>query len=83
MALYKNNEVVLTGSGAAVMGNPLNAIAFLANTLAKHDRGLLEGQVILSGSIGGMVTMSDGDHFTVEIQQLGRVTVRCKGKSNE
>jgi 2-keto-4-pentenoate hydratase len=83
MALYKNNEVVLTGSGAAVMGNPLNAIAFLANTLAKHDRGLLEGQVILSGSIGGMVTMSDGDHFSVEIQHLGRVTVRCKGKSNE
>lgn len=81
MALYKNNEVVITGSGAAVMGNPLNAVAFLANTLAKHDRGLLEGQVILSGSVGGMVTMMPGDHFSVEIQKLGRVTVRCKGNS--
>ena len=83
MALYKNNDVVVTGSGAAVMGNPLNAVAFLANTLAKHDRGLLEGQVILSGSIGGMVTMQAGDHFSVEIQKLGRVSVRCKGKLNE
>lgn len=83
MALYKNSDVVVTGAGSAVMGNPLNAIAFLANMLAKHDRGLLEGQVILSGSIGGMVSMQPGDHFSVEIQKLGRVTVRCRGKSNE
>jgi 2-oxopent-4-enoate/cis-2-oxohex-4-enoate hydratase len=80
MALSKNGEVVVTGSGAAVMGCPLNAVAFLANTLAVHDRGLLEGQVILSGSIGGMVSMQAGDHFSVEIQKLGRVTIRCKGK---
>ncbi|MBM4302841.1 MAG: hypothetical protein FJ112_00775 [Deltaproteobacteria bacterium] len=80
MALSKNGEVVVTGSGAAVMGCPLNAVAFLANTLAVHDRGLLEGQIILSGSIGGMVSMQSGDHFSVEIQKLGRVTVRCKGK---
>ncbi|MCX6102625.1 MAG: fumarylacetoacetate hydrolase family protein [Proteobacteria bacterium] len=80
LALYKNNDVVVTGSGAAVMGNPLNAVAFLANTLAKHDRFLMEGQVILSGSIGGMVSMQAGDHFSVEIQSLGRVSTRCKGK---
>jgi len=83
MALYKNNEVAVTGSGAAVMGNPINAIVFLANTLGKHDRALLEGQVILSGSIGGMVAMGPGDYFTVEIQKLGRATVRCRGESNE
>lgn len=83
MALYKNGEVAITGSGAAVMGNPINAITFLANTLGKHDRALLEGQVILSGSLGGMVSMNSGDYFTVEIQKMGRVTVRCKGKGNE
>lgn len=83
MALTKNNEVVVTGSGAAVMGNPINAVAFLANMLGKHDRALLEGQVVLSGSIGGMVSMQSGDHFSVEIQKLGRATIRCKGKANE
>jgi 2-keto-4-pentenoate hydratase len=83
MALYKNNEVVITGAGSAVMGNPLNAVAFLANLLAQQDRGLLEGQVVLSGSIGGMVSMSPGDHFSVEIQTLGKVSVRCKGKQHE
>ncbi len=83
MALCKNNEVVVTGSGAAVMGNPINAIAFLANTLGKHDRALLEGQVVLSGSIGGMVSMQSGDHFSVEIHKLGRANIRCQRKSHE
>jgi 2-keto-4-pentenoate hydratase len=76
MALSRNGEVMVTGSGAACMGNPLNAVVFLANTLAKHDRFLLAGEVILSGSLGPMISMKAGDFYDCEIWKLGRISVK-------
>lgn len=78
MALSRNGEVTVTGSGAACLGNPLNAVVFLANTLAKHDRFLLAGEVILTGSLGPMIAMKAGDYYTCDIWKLGRVSVRCQ-----
>ena len=81
MALCRNNEVQVTACGAAVMGNPLNAVVFLANQLALHDRGLLAGEVILSGSLGGMIPMKEGEHYSLEIQGLGRVSTYAERRS--
>lgn len=81
MALSRNGEVVVTGAGAACLGNPLNAVAFLANELAKNDRPLLAGEVVLSGSLGPMIPMRAGEFYTCEIGQLGRVTLRTKGET--
>ncbi len=80
MAISKDGEVQSTGAGAAVMGNPLNAVAFLANELAKFDRGLLPGQVVLSGAISSMITMKAGEFYTCEMAKLGRVTLRAVGE---
>lgn len=79
MALSKNGDVCVTGSGAAVMGNPLNALAFLANELGKQDKAILAGEVVLSGSLSGMLDVAAGDFFTCEIGGMGRCTVRFKG----
>jgi 2-oxopent-4-enoate hydratase len=84
MALSKNGEVQATGAGAAVMGNPLNAVAFLANELAKFDRGLLPGQVVLSGAVSAMLPVKAGEFYTCEMAKLGKVTVRAvEGRSHE
>jgi 2-keto-4-pentenoate hydratase len=76
MALSRNGEIMQTGAGAAVMGNPLNAVVFLANELGKHDRALLAGEVILSGAMAGMLAVAPGDSYTCEMLGLGRVSVR-------
>jgi 2-keto-4-pentenoate hydratase len=77
MNLSRNGEILVTGAGAAVMGNPLSAVVFLANELARQNKGLLAGEVVLSGSLAGMLTMNHGDVFTCEIRSLGKVSVRC------
>jgi len=78
MAFSRNGEVILTGSGAAVMGNPINSLVFLANELGKHDKGLLAGEVILAGSLSGVAPLVAGDFFSCEIWKLGACSVRVK-----
>lgn len=80
MALSKNGEVLVTGAGAAVMGNPLNALVFLANELGKRDRALLAGEVVLSGSLSGMLGIQPRDSFTCEMLGLGKCSVHFTRK---
>lgn len=78
MSLNRNKKTVVTATGSAVMGNPLNAVVFLANELAKFGSGLEAGQVILSGSLGGMIDMVAGETYTCVIPSLGTVSVRAE-----
>jgi len=78
MAFSRNGEVILTGSGAAVMGNPINSLVFLANELGRHDKGLLAGEVVLAGSLSGVAPLVAGDFFSCEIWKLGACSMRVK-----
>src|SRR3989454_4576535 len=51
--LTRNGELVGTGTGAAVLGHPAFAVAWLANKLAEFGGTLLAGQGVLSGSMCG------------------------------
>lgn len=73
MRLMKNEEVSSTGQGSACMGNPLNAVLWLVNTMIDVNRPLKAGYVLLSGALGPMVPMAQGDHFKAEIEGLGVV----------
>jgi 2-oxopent-4-enoate/cis-2-oxohex-4-enoate hydratase len=76
MVLEKNGEIVATGAGAACMGSPVNAVAWLANTLGRLGIGLKAGEVILSGSLGAMVPVKAGDNLRVTIGGIGGCSVR-------
>jgi 2-oxopent-4-enoate/cis-2-oxohex-4-enoate hydratase len=76
MVLEKNGEVVATGAGAAALGSPLNAVAWLANTMGRLGIGLKAGDVILSGALAAMFPAQKGDHFRVSIGGLGECSVR-------
>lgn len=76
MVLEKNGEVVATGAGAAAMGSPANAVAWLANALGARGVKLKAGEVILSGSLAAMVPAARGDNLRVEIGGLGTCSVR-------
>ena len=76
MVLEKNGEIVATGAGAAALGHPANAVAWLANTLGRLGMGLKAGEVVLSGSLGIMVPVQAGDNLRVTIGGIGGCSVR-------
>ncbi len=76
MVLEKNGEIVATGAGAAALGHPANAVAWLANTLGARGIALEAGEVVLSGSLAIMVPVSAGDNLRVTIGGIGGASVR-------
>jgi len=76
MVLEKNGEVVATGAGAAALGSPVNAVAWLANTLGRLGIPLKAGEVILSGSLAAMFAVKAGDNLRVTIGGIGGCSVR-------
>jgi 2-keto-4-pentenoate hydratase len=76
MVVTRNGELIATGAGAAAMGDPMAAVAWLANTLAPMGVTLPAGSVIMTGALHAMVPVSPGDVFRAEFDRLGPITIR-------
>jgi 2-keto-4-pentenoate hydratase len=74
--LHKNGELAGTGASGAVLGSPLKALAWLANTVGARGVELEAGQVILPGSVTASIPVGPGDTVTATFAGLGRVTAR-------
>jgi 2-keto-4-pentenoate hydratase len=74
MTLDHRGEAVSSGCGGACLGNPLNALTWLARKMVKLEQPLREGQVILSGALGAMVPVTAGEVYEASISGLGSVT---------
>lgn len=72
--LRRDAEIVGTGAGGAVLGSPVNALVWLANTLAAQGTGLEAGHVVLSGSVTAAVAARAGSVFSATFAGLGTVT---------
>jgi 2-keto-4-pentenoate hydratase len=72
--LKKNGQIVETGAAGAVLGNPVTAVAWLANTLHRFDTVLEPGHVIMPGSCTAAVAVEPGDVIEAEFDRLGSVT---------
>ena len=59
-----------------MLGSPVNALAWLANTLGARGIELEAGQVILPGSVTASIPVAPGDTVTATFAGLGRVTAR-------
>jgi 2-keto-4-pentenoate hydratase len=75
MVLEHAGEQVSVGAGAACLGNPLNAVTWLACTQARMGTPLRAGDVVLSGALGPMVTVTPGARYEARISGLGSVRV--------
>ena len=76
MVLEKNGEIIGTGAGAATLGNPVNAVVWLANKLGELGIALKAGEVILSGSLSIMFPISAGDVLRMSLNGVGSVSCR-------
>jgi 2-keto-4-pentenoate hydratase len=71
-----NGSLVGEGNGGDAMGHPFNSVAWIANHLAAHSRGLLRGDVVITGSIITSKNMKPGDFVKYSIEGLGEVELR-------
>lgn len=76
MTLVGDGRELSSGTGAACLGDPLAALAWLARTAVEYGAPLRRGDVILSGALGPLVPVGPGDTVTATISSLGTVTAR-------
>jgi 2-oxo-3-hexenedioate decarboxylase/2-keto-4-pentenoate hydratase len=66
-----NGREIGHGKGADVMGNPLNALAWLAGKLSAAGTPLKRGMIVMTGSMVPIQFPAPGDRAVVEVEGLG------------
>jgi 2-keto-4-pentenoate hydratase len=75
MKVRCNGETAAEGNGAACLGNPAIAVAWLGEALARFGTRLRAGDIIMSGALAKMVPASPGSRFTADFGDFGSVSV--------
>lgn len=74
MSMTRNGEVASTGTGADCLGDPINALVWVAETAHRLGMPLRAGEVVLSGALGPMVLFDPGTTVKADLSGLGSVT---------
>ena len=78
VVLEKNGELVATASGAASLGHPAAAVAWMVRTMAADGEGLRAGDVVLSGGLTAAIPVAAGDVVVVSIDRLGTLELAVR-----
>jgi 2-keto-4-pentenoate hydratase len=78
--LHRNGRLEGTGAGGAVLGSPVNALVWLANTLGARGVGLEAGHVILPGSVCAAIPFGPGDTVSATFDRIGSVSITFSEK---
>lgn len=73
MSMTENGEVVSQGVGAACLGSPWEALAWLSNTCRAMGAELAAGEIVLSGALGPMVAVTQGSTYSATLSGIGVV----------
>lgn len=75
MSMTVNDTQVSSGLGRACLGSPINAMTWLARTLVNTGRPLKAGDIVLSGALGPMAPVAQGDAVRAEVEGFGEISV--------
>jgi 2-keto-4-pentenoate hydratase len=75
VTVRRGGEEVATGTGANVLDDPLEALAWLATRLASLGLGLEEGQIVFTGAAALWSDTRPGERYTADFGRLGSVSV--------
>jgi 2-keto-4-pentenoate hydratase len=78
--LHRNGRIEGTGAGGAVLGSPVNALVWLANTLGARGAALEAGYVVLPGSVCAAIPFGPGDTVSASFDQIGSVSITFSEK---
>jgi 2-keto-4-pentenoate hydratase len=73
--LWRNGRLEGTGAGGAVLGSPVNALVWLANTLGARGVALDAGHVVLPGSVCAAIPFGPGDTVAAAFDRIGTVSI--------
>ncbi len=76
VTLTRNGVEVGSGNGAAVLGHPAEAVAWLANKLAEYGIAIVAGQLVLPGAMCAAATVAAGETYRAVFTTIGEVSVR-------
>jgi 2-keto-4-pentenoate hydratase len=68
-----NGQLAATGLGDAVLGSPWTALAWLAEDLTRHGRGLRAGEVVTTGTTTAPPAIGPGDEVRATFEGFGEV----------
>jgi len=71
-----NGATVAEGVGAAVLGDPLNSVVWLAGKLREFGRTIRAGDIVMTGSFVRQFPLTKGDAVRVMFNGIGAVEVR-------
>ena len=73
--VFVNGAEVGSGTGDAVLGNPLNSLVWLAGKLGQFGRGLKAGEIVMTGSFTRQFPLAAGDKVVTLFEGVGTVRV--------
>jgi 2-keto-4-pentenoate hydratase len=76
VVLAVNGEVRASATAIEVLGDPINAVVFMANKLGELGWPLRAGMVLMTGGIVASVTVQPGDEIQVDYARLGRLRLQ-------
>lgn len=76
MSMSIDGREVSTGAGTACLGDPIEALVWLARAARDLKAPLTAGQLILSGALGPMASVCGGNVVTATLSGFGSVTAR-------
>lgn len=75
VVLWIGGREVARGKASRAMGNPLDAVTWLANYRSRRGDGLKAGQIVSTGSLTGIHRVAPGDEVVADYGPLGAVVL--------
>ena len=79
VTLHVDGEAAVTGIGREVMGDPRNALTWIANFLSNRGKGLKAGEWVTTGSTMGIYPAPAGSEVVTDFGTLGTVDIQFSG----